>query len=314
MPRLRALLLLLVLSVLPTVSVLPAAPASATSSGGNGRIAFIRAGDVYTAAADGRAVRQLTRGGGASRPVWSPDGRLIAYERGGFVWTMREDGTNKIRRLEGRGQSWSPDGRRLAYVGYPAPCSAWGVFVRGLAGGTPRLLDYDVYSCSGGDVGGLGFGGTSWSADGHVLYGTQFQGGEMNPGQSSAVMDADLSVPDPEPEDGISEGVQTLVSFDRGAAPMLDTAPTGDDVVFASNALDDRGRLYVWDRSGAVRRQVGGDAWVSSPVYSPNGRYVLYTQDRPDAPPRVRRLELGAGKAPVTVLWNAEQPNWRPKP
>jgi Tol biopolymer transport system component len=69
------------------------------------------------------------RGGGAKRlgsgftPVWSPDGKRIAYPEGEGLWVMKADGSGKHkvavdRYLEyaGNPPAWSPDGSRLAFV------------------------------------------------------------------------------------------------------------------------------------------------------------------------------------------------------
>jgi TolB protein len=79
-------------------------------------VAYVRGGDIYVSR--GAAETRLTRDGGYSRPRWSPDGRQIAFRKGGQLWTMKANGTAK-RRLTSRaasGPSWSPDGKFLAFA------------------------------------------------------------------------------------------------------------------------------------------------------------------------------------------------------
>lgn len=77
--------------------------------------------DIWTANGDGTALRQLTVDPGHEWwPTWSPDGTRIAYGRAGSIWTMKADGTDKrqLARLNAPGLNhfaWSPDGQQLAF-------------------------------------------------------------------------------------------------------------------------------------------------------------------------------------------------------
>ncbi|MBA3671432.1 MAG: Ig-like domain-containing protein [Gemmatimonadaceae bacterium] len=75
------------------------------------RLAFVRDGDIYAAAADGSNPVRLARG---SEPAWSSDGR-IAFSYADGVYVMNEDGSN-VRLIAPGGSSpaWSPDAERLA--------------------------------------------------------------------------------------------------------------------------------------------------------------------------------------------------------
>lgn len=83
--------------------------------------------ELYTMRPDGAGRRRLTRNDVDDRePVWSPNGRLIAFTRGreggAAIWVAAPDGRH-ARRVSPRATgdsfspSWSPDGRRLAFVG-----------------------------------------------------------------------------------------------------------------------------------------------------------------------------------------------------
>ena len=98
--------------------------AQAAYRGGNGLIAFVRAGNIYTvnpAHLAGSLVK-LTTDGRASGPRWSPNGKQIAYIDRGNLWVMNANGSHKKRltvaapRYKASRPTWSPNGRYLAFV------------------------------------------------------------------------------------------------------------------------------------------------------------------------------------------------------
>ena len=86
----------------------------ALTSGSDGNL------EIYVVNADGTGQRRLTRSAVADRnPVWSPDGRRIAFESNWQLWVMNADGSGQ-RRLTRNGAhsfdpAWSPDGQRIVF-------------------------------------------------------------------------------------------------------------------------------------------------------------------------------------------------------
>lgn len=124
---------------------------------------------VYTMAVDSSRLRRVTDGPDAA-PEWSPDGKRIAFVRGGYaeitddgpapayanrnVWVVDSDGLGPRQVTDGRwhgSADWSPDGARLVTGTDP------GVVELGVDGGGPRVLLEGEY----GDPG--------WSPDGASL-------------------------------------------------------------------------------------------------------------------------------------------------
>jgi Tol biopolymer transport system component len=124
-------------------------------------IAFVgqrdRGGDkmeIYVVNADGSGKRQLTHNTVRdSNPVWSPDGRRIAFENKWQIWVMNADGSGK-RQLTRTGPHnfnpvWSSDGTMIAFergTRQRDPCSgcpgSWGfgVYVMNADGSHQKRL------------------------------------------------------------------------------------------------------------------------------------------------------------------------------
>lgn len=82
--------------------------------------------DIYAYDLEKKTYAQLTEGGHACRPRFSPDGRKIAYvsheaDGKGDIWLMNPDGSGK-ERLTARDETydyfpaWSPDGRHIVFA------------------------------------------------------------------------------------------------------------------------------------------------------------------------------------------------------
>jgi Tol biopolymer transport system component len=87
------------------------------------QIVFKRGGEIWTMNADGSDQTQLTQGSEFDfGPVWSPNGRMIAFGRGASkpqIYVMNIDGSDQRRlapsRTPERDADWSPDGKRISF-------------------------------------------------------------------------------------------------------------------------------------------------------------------------------------------------------
>jgi Tol biopolymer transport system component len=85
--------------------------------GPDGRIAFVRDGDIWTVGLDGRDLRRVTATAGPEEyPDWSPDGRLV-WSDTHALWVDGKRLTRPPARWqEDRAPQWSPDGRWIAFA------------------------------------------------------------------------------------------------------------------------------------------------------------------------------------------------------
>ena len=114
-------------------------------------LAFVYAGDLWVCGLDGRNVRRLTSGQGASNPAFSPDGALLAftaqYEGNADVYVVPVAGGVPARLTWHPGrdtvQGFTPDGRSVVFTSSRAVFSGRysQLFTVPVKGGAPARLD-----------------------------------------------------------------------------------------------------------------------------------------------------------------------------
>ena len=131
---------------------------------------------IYVMNADGTGITQLTNAANFEGygPVWSPDGRRIAFsgytlsaagdlQLGNGLYVMTADGSN-ITALAGAaglnasGQSWSPDGTRIAFAGSRDEIS-WHIYIMNADGTGATQISPDSTSDNS----------PAWSPDGSQI-------------------------------------------------------------------------------------------------------------------------------------------------
>lgn len=300
----------LALSVLATAPVQAAFPADT-----NGVLA-VYDGSVHVVNADGSGRRRVSwaNAGDAGSPVWSADGRKLAYVHSYFVWDAQGnrstkwqlrvigvDGTDRIvfSRDDGRYirfPSWSPNGTTLAF--------------QMDGGGTPQIFTVNI------DGGGLtrvtnnAFANSpAWSPDG------------------------------------------TKIAFSDGR-DIFTVAPDGSGVQRLTQAPADNNRTFsgpVWHPGGNrlavvvqewVKKSEDPEVWhqyfsvgqvsaaggtmgtlvprsdtfnTLSPAYSPDGAFLAYTKRTHEQANDVLVMRLGDGQL-VSTIGAAYSPDWQPCP
>jgi len=264
----------------------PVVGASGRPAAAGGAILFSSNRDFriayYVVNGDGSGLKQVLPTGGGGAPVWSPDGRWLAFLRSGDLYLMSR--TESVRRVatEAGYFSWSPDGKRIVYSDSRrerqivevatgrrvktrplenARCPRWSpdgkwiaffrderLWAESVDGASLSLLGgYNMSSCDA----------MSWAPDGRRLVFVERDG--------VFVVNAD------------GTGERRLFRDARGDVAW---SPRGDLIAVAgAGALGSRViGLYVVRPDGTGRRRLL-TADAGSPVWSPDGRTVAVATD-----------------------------------
>ena len=166
-------------------------PADAAYPGSNGKVAFVRANQIWTVNADGTGEIQLTSAAAPSfDPQWSPNGTRILYTRGSIdgpeVRVMNANGTGDTQvsppvQSGTVSPTWSPDGSRVAIVERLTEGTGCGCPVDRIVLVDPDGSRRENHSEGFGDSDrGFGpVGGLQWSPKGNELIFNNGGAGEM---------------------------------------------------------------------------------------------------------------------------------------
>jgi len=223
-------------------------------------------GNLWFAPTAGGEPRQLTSSGRDSRPVWSPDGKRLAFlsSRDGtsqvYVISLEGGEALKLTSLSTGADNvqWSPDGKWLAFTSEVYPdckddaCNTQRDADREKSKVKARIYDRLLYRHW-----------TTWSEGKRShLFVTPVNGGtprDLTPG-------ANYDVPP------VQRGGADDISFSPDSKEICFTAVT-DQV----EAISTNGDLFtVPVAGGAAKRITSNQGFDGSPAYSPDGRTIAY--------------------------------------
>jgi TolB protein len=220
----------------------------------NGKLAFLRSGELFTANADGTGV---TDGHVAPGPMlsWSRDGAMVAAPINGNFSTMQPDGSVPIGNFPtvGTFPVLSPDGTKVAY-----------------SRGTVNLDDIFVSDRDGSnEVNVLGRpeydSVPSWSPDGTKIV---FQSGAgPGPAPHIAIMNADGTNAHDVPNQPVG----------RSGLPTF--SPDSTRLLFVNEPIANgpTSKLFVSNLDGSGLTQVGPtDQYINNAVFSPDGTKIAF--------------------------------------
>ena len=298
------------------VVALAAGPSTATFSGKNGRISFARdAGnhvEIFTANSDGSHKRQLTvskpSGAESFESDWSPDGQLIAFDSNRKdidgrkhavqIYVMAWNGTGVTQLTRGPGfhgiAGWSPSGTSMAIDADWGKRSLNGIWI--IPASDPDGVTVAEAQRVTDVPDGAEFDSEpQFSADGTTIVFTRFKSFRDS---RSAIFRVNV--------DGT--GLERLTTYGLNASHP-DVSPDGRWVTFDSGdtgAPGSKGDIYVTRLDGTGKKRALTDTApveedgpltvAQNPVFSPNGRKILYTQFREGGTDLIVMKVNGSGK------------------
>ncbi|HVI06701.1 MAG TPA: prolyl oligopeptidase family serine peptidase, partial [Candidatus Binatia bacterium] len=239
--------------------------------------------------------RELISDQDADRPRWSPDGKRFAFisnkEQGSQIWIADFDGAagavTAVHKwtffgMEAGGEVWSPDGKTMLFTSDVYPECDNSAFVR-------------EYNCNLGKRDEAEKSKVKAQIFTHLLY---RHWNAYREGKRSHI----FAIAAPAPDESWASGTGRLNSyhdltpgdyespvFSLGGQDDYAFSPDGKEICYASNhdknpAASTNNDLWIVPITGGEAKNITADnpASDSSPLYSPDGRYIAYrAQQRP---------------------------------
>ena len=212
--------------------------------------ALVATAGLLAAQPQGRDVRLTLREGTSMAAALSPDGRTLAIDLLGALWTLPVEGGAARRVLadgyDAHAPAWSPDGRRLAFQAYHR--DTWNIWSMNADGSDLRQLTSGPFDDRE----------PHWSPDGTRIAFSSDRGGTY---------DVWLLA--------VATGDVRRVTSGPANESMPAWSPDGREIAFVSDR-EPRG-IYARHVDSGVERTLATDAGVLyTPSWAPDGRSVAY--------------------------------------
>jgi Tol biopolymer transport system component len=286
----------MVLAIAVTALLVTPAPALATFPGDNGKIAYYTAWtgphtyftppDVWTVNPDGTDPVRHTTDESSSVPVWSPNGKKIAFRKyltendlDTEIYTMNADGSVVTDLTNSPGDdwqaAWSPDGKKIAFVSNRDEPDAYNCY------STSGICNWEIYVMNSDGTGLRRLTDSpnidtdpSWSPDGtKIVFSTyRHEADPLNCYRTACNYEIYTT--------GADGGGLSRLTVDPHQDRYPQWSPRGDQILFlrkAGGSYYDPDHLYVTGTDGVgEHRLVDGLYNEDQATWSPDGNRIVF--------------------------------------